>query len=293
MHDEGRVLMDENAKEALMMRRWIGSMLAMLLIGGLAGSAVAQAPTADEILDRMDVESDRLAAGGMISIIRFDNEYGDGTTSSNLFGSLSKPGKSLLYFIEPEDVRGTVFLSVDAEEEDGSARLWLFLPLLGIPKELVSEEERGGSFAGSSISYEQIGGDDVRTDYESVLSGQETLTIGDRTRAAYRLDLTAKKGADVDAIRVVFWVDSEFFTMLKMENYNDLGRLDSTMLVARLDEFEGRLVAGIMIAEDIGDKGRTTVTFEDRRRPDGEIPDDVFSPGSLASFDPAGWGFSL
>ena len=36
--------------------------------------------TADEIMDMMDTEADALAAGSMISIIRFDNIFGDGTT---------------------------------------------------------------------------------------------------------------------------------------------------------------------------------------------------------------------
>ena len=265
-------------------------MLVAVMLAGFA--AIAQAAlTADEILDSMEEESDRLAEGSLISIVRFDNAHADGTTTSNLFGGLSEPGKSLICFMEPEDWKGTLFLSVESGNEDENARLWLYLPLLGIPKELVSEEDRGGSFAGSSLSYEDLGGDDVRKDYNAELIGEETLTIGEFTRTAYVVELAAKPDADVDIVRSVIWLDTEHFTTLKSERYNDLGNLEQTMDVLMLGEFEGRLIADQIIARDVLEGSSTTISFLDRRRPDGEIPDSVFDPDNLASFDPSSWGF--
>lgn len=265
----------------------LGIGMAALLLVGVLASAI----TADEIFDQMDLEADALAEGSMVSTIRFDNTYGDGTTASNLFGSLGKPNLSLIYFIEPTDVQGTIFLTHEAEEEDADNRLWLYLPLLGIPKELVSEEERGGSFAGSSLSYEDLGDDDRRKDYDSVLLGEEDLVIGDMTRTAYKIESTAKPDADVDTIRTVLWIDTEFFIMLKMEGYNDLGNLESTMQVIALGEFEGKLTPNQMLAENITDESSTTVTILDQHRPDDEIADEVFAPENLPAFDPTVWGF--
>ncbi len=262
------------------------TMATVLLIGVLAG-----AMTADEIFDRMDEQADLLAAGSMVSTIRFDNSYGDGTTASNLFGSLGKPDFSLIYFVEPADVQGTIFLTHEAEGADADNRLWLYLPILGIPKELVSEEERGGSFAGSSLSYEDLGDDDRRNDYDAVLLGEEGLVVGDLTRTVYKIESTAKAEADVETLRTVLWVDAEFFIMLRMEGYNDLGNLESTMQVMALGEFEGRLTAEILLAENVTDGSSTTVTILDQHRPDAEISDEVFAPENLPAFDPAGWGF--
>ena len=265
----------------------LGMAMAAVLLFGVLAAAI----TTDEIFDRMDAEADQLAEGSMVSTIQFDNAYGDGTTASNLFGSLGKPNLSLIYFIEPADVAGTIFLTHEAEEADADNRLWLYLPLLGIPKELVSEEERGGSFAGSSLSYEDLGDDDRRKDYDSVLLGEEELVVGDLTRAVYKIESTAKPEADVDTIRTVIWVDIEFFIMLKMEGYNDLGNLESTMQVVKLGEFEGKLTPNEMLAENITDESSTTVTIIDQHRPDAEIADEVFAPENLPSFDPTVWGF--
>ncbi len=263
--------------------------IGLLMVVFLGVLAIGQ--TADEILDRMEAESNAVAEGSLVATIRFENAYGDGTTASNLFGSLSKPNLSLIYFIEPADVRGTILLTREEGTDDEGSHIFLYLPLLGIPKELVSDEERGGSFAGSSLSYEDLGGREDRSDYDAVLLREEELAIGDLTRKAYVIESTAKPGVDTDTPRTVLWIDKEFFIMLKMEGYNDLGRLDSTVEVLALGEFEGRLTADKMLATDASNDSSTTIEFLDRHRPDAEIPDEVFAVDNITSFDPDEWGF--
>jgi len=254
-------------------------------------SIAAVALTADEILDLVDVEADALAEGSMVSIIRFDNVYGDGTTGSNLFGSLSIPNFSLIYFIEPIDVARTIFLTIESDDADVDAQLFLYLPFIGVTKELVSEDERDGSFAGSSLSYSDLGDRDGDNDYESVLLGEEKLVIGDQTRTAYKIESTAKVGADVDNPRNILWIDTEFFIMLKMEAYNDLGNLSSTMDIVELGEFEGKLTANVMLAADVSEGSTTTITILEQRRPETEISQDVFLPENIPAFDAVFWGF--
>ena len=274
-----------------MSKRTLISILTLMMAAVLMWGMLAAAMTADEIFDRMDDEADLLAEGSMVSTIRFDNTYGDGTTASNLFGSIGKPNFSLIYFIEPADVQGTIFLTHETEDEGAENRLWLYLPILGVPKELVSEEERGGSFAGSSLSYEDLGDDDRRNDYDAILLGEEEFVVGDLARTVYKIESTAKAGADVDTVRTVLWIDTEFFIMLRMEGYNDLGNIDTTMQVLALGEFEGRLTAEALLAENVTDESSTTVTILDQHRPEAEIADDVFAPENLTAFDPAVWGF--
>jgi len=271
-----------------MFKKTMGWMMAaaMVLLFGLAAAAL----TADEILDNMEAEADKLAEGSMIGKMQFDNTYRDGTTAGNLFGMLSKPDYALIYFIEPADVAGTIFLTHEIDDGNDS-RLWLYLPLLGIPKELVSDEERGGSFAGSSMSYDELGGGSERDDFVATLLREEDVVVGDETRTAYVLESIAKEGVDTDAPRSIIWVDKEAFLMLKAESYNDLGNLSSTVEVASLTEFEGILTFSAMLSTDVLDESSTLITVVERRRPDAEIGDDVFSPDNLTTFDPAVWGF--
>ena len=248
--------------------------------------------TADEIMDMVDAEADALTSGSMISIMRFDNVYGDGTTGSNLFGSLSIPNRSLIYFMEPVDVEGTIFLTHESDEDDVDAQLWLYLPFIGQAKELVSEDERGGSFAGSALSYSDISDRDGRSDYDAVLLGEEDIVIGDLTRTAYKIESTAKPDVDADNPRSTVWIDTEFLIMLKVESYNDLGNLDTTMDVLALGEFEGKLTVNEMLATNHSDDSTTTITILEQRRPDVEISEDVFLAENLITFDAVLWGFA-
>jgi hypothetical protein len=250
--------------------------------------------TGDEILKKVDEQQDVIMGGNLISIIRFDNVYSDGTTASNLFGALGKkvegqPDKSLIYFKEPEDVRGTIFLSIKPEGED--VRLWLYLPALGSVKELVSEEERSGSFAGSTFSYREVGSRTISDDYTAELVGEEAVTIGDQSYDCYVLELTAKPDAEVDYPTGRSWVGKESWLTLKAEDYNEAGNLERTMEVLELGEFEGHVVANKIIAKNVLDNSSTTISFLERRRPDEEIPDEIFDPDNLPNFDPAEWGF--
>jgi hypothetical protein len=263
--------------------------LLAVLVAVFTGVVALAGLTADEILDRVEEERDLLAERDLISVIRFDNTFSDGTTAYNLFGSLSKTGKSLVYFQEPEDVQGALFLTVDRENED--SRLWLYLPLLGLPKELISEEARGSSFAGSTLSYEDLGGDDRNADYDADLVGEDTLTVGELSRPVYIIRQTAKPQANVDYLTAKTWVDKEYFIVLKSEATNELGKLEQTMDVLMLGEFEGSLTADQITARDVLKGSSTTISFLDRRRPAGEIPNSVFDPDNLASFDPSTWGF--
>jgi len=266
--------------------------LGMTLLSVALLGLTAAALTADEIMDMVDAEADAQAAGSMISIIRFDNVYGDGTTGSNLFGSLAIPNRSLIYFMEPADVAGTIFLTLESEDDDVDAQLWLYLPFIGQAKELVSEDERGGSFAGSALSYSDLGDREGRTDYDATLLGEEDIVVGDLTRTVYKIESVAKPDADVDNPRSIVWIDKEFLIMLKVESYNDLGNLDTTMDVIVLGEFEGKLTTNEMLATNHSDGSTTTITILEQRRPDAEVSEDVFLPENIPAFDAALWGFA-
>ena len=272
----------------------------LLLLGASVVTVVSYSDgelTGDEILDRVEEEGDLAAEGSLITIVRFDNAYSDGTTTYSLFGGLSKlvegqPERTLIYFVEPEDTEGTLFLGIGPVDPEEDTRLFLYLPALGSVKELVSEEQREASFAGSTFSYEDVGGADTEREYEAELLGEAAVTIGETSRSVYLLSLTAKPGADVDYPTGRMWVDKESFIVLRSESYNDLGDLERTMEVLVLGEFEGRVVADELIARDVLEGDSTKITFLERRRPEGEIPDEVFDPENLPDFDPAEWGFA-
>jgi hypothetical protein len=249
--------------------------------------------TGNQILQQVDDQETRISQGSLVSKIRFDNSYSDGTTAYNIFGGISTetpngPKKSLIYFEAPEDVVGTIFLSIKPSPDE-DARMWLYLPALGMAKEIVAEQ-RKQSFAGSTFSYKDIGSRSFADKYSAKLVGEEAVKIGDKSYDCYVLALTAKPDSDADYPTGKAWIDKSSFLMLKSEDYNSDGKLARTMEVLALGTFEGNMVADKMIARNVIDGSSTTITFLERKRPASEIPDSVFDPNNLASFDPSAYG---
>jgi len=274
----------------------VSLILGLVLLLGALLAAVSYSNgqlTGDEILRKVDEQQDIIFGGDVVMTLKFENVYSDGTTAYNVFGGLRKkvegqPDKSLIYFKEPEDVEGTIFLSIKPEGED--ARLWLYLPALGQVKELISEEKHQ-SFAGSTFSRREIGEHKISEDYTGELIGEETVTIGEQSYDCYVVKLTAKPDADVDFPTGKLWVDKENWLALKGEDYNEAGNLERTMEVLKLGEFEGNVVPDVMLAKNVIEGNSTTISFIDRHRPDKPIPDEVFDPDNLQNFDPTAWGF--
>jgi len=277
-----------------MTNRWL-RITAATLIAGLILGGFAVAQTANEILDRMDEEAERMLGDGMIVVLGIHNESDDKTSTDRKMGILQAPNKSLSYFIEPWDWEGSIILSVTAQDEEGKTktRIWFYVPLVYPEgKELINEEERSQGFADSAMSMERMAEEDTRNDdYDSTLIGQETLTIGDQERTAYVIESIAIPDADVDETRSVMWVDAEAYVMLKVEGYNELGVRTTTMNVLELGEFEGTLVTDVIHVDSRTAGVISTYTILEQRRVEGGFPEGVFDSANLPAFDPSEWGF--
>lgn len=276
------------------MKKTSVAVLMVLAIGVLMLGAVAYAAglTGDQILQKIDAHETQASGGSLIRTIRFDNVYADGTTAYNIFGGLSKkapgqPDKLLIYFEQPADVAGTIFLSIKPVGKE--ARMWLYLPALGMVKELIAEQQKQ-SFAGSTFSYKDISSRTLADKFTGKIIGDASVKIGDVTYDCYVLKLTAKPNADVDYPIGKVWIDKTSFLMLKSEDYNADSKLQRTMQVLKVGTFEGNMMADKMIATNVIDKSSTTITFLKRVRPVKPIPDSVFDPDNLASFDPSTYG---
>ena len=185
-------------------------------------------------------------------------------------------------------MKGTIFLAITPDE--GDSRMWLYLPALGSAKELVSEEQEQ-SFAGSTFSYKDIGSaSSMEDDYDAELIGEEAVTVDGKSYDCYVLKLSAKPDADVDYPTQKLWVSKDFWTSLKGESYNEDGKLEITMEVVKLGEFEGNVMADEMFSKNVIEGNSTRMIFLERKRPDGEFPDSVFDSDNLMTFDPAAYG---
>jgi len=274
------------------MRRYLRAMLIVGLASLLAAAAAAaqETLTGDEILARVERQGQQ-QDGSFAAVMVTDTVHPDGSTTSLSSAVFVRSVEDvathmLIYILEPELDRGFTVLVWAVEGED--SRFWVLLPAIGAPKELDAEQQEG-SFQGTTFSYGDFGSEEISSDYTAELLREEAVTVGDASRNAYVLEIHAQPDADVDYPQGTLWIDTEEFLILRGEYVNESGNLASTFSVVALGEFEGDLVANGFVEEEVLTGKRSTTTFTTRIRLD-ELPDEVFDPEQLPSFNPADWG---
>jgi hypothetical protein len=258
-----------------------------LLIG--ASVSVAQQPlTGPQILQKVEEKGSMGGTQGeLISDVKFDIIGKDKKTATNEFRFFSRrkkgePDKLLVAFVKPDDVRGTLFLSIKPENKD--ADLWLYLPALGAVKQLVNTQERKGSFAGSNLSFEDLGsGFKYSESYnadEKVT--EEKIKIADKEYNTYVLTLNVKKEKEKTEDYPVrkLWVEKTEFIVLKSEGYNKTNKLETVFEALALGKFENDTVLDKVLIKNVLDGSQTTITFLARKRP-AQLPDNLFDPNNL------------
>jgi hypothetical protein len=279
---------------------------AALCAAVVLGALCVSAQTADEILDEIEdlfsIGADD--AGGILATMVLHNDYpGDVSSDYSLavFGltdvDSTKPEDAdettyLLMLFLGGDEHGSILLLKTPEDETLDSQMWFYLPALGMTKEIVSDEDQSRSFAGSSMSYGDLGSTgDLRDDYDATILREDTMGVADETFDVWVLELLAKPDADADYGRILLWVSKGDYLTLRMESYGDSDVLEDTMEFRALGEFEGDRLPEVIYSVDLKDETSTTVTISDTRRPDAPLSLDFFDPASFGELNPSVYGF--
>lgn len=107
--------------------------------------------------------------------------------------------KFYVYFHEPADERGTVFMVWKHVGKDDDR--WLYLPALDVVKQIAASDERT-SFMGSDFYYEDVSGRGIEED---------THELVEVTDNAYVVKHTPKKPELVEFDSYTTWIDKTFF----------------------------------------------------------------------------------
>lgn len=265
------------------------AMAGMALLLGAWALQAQQPLTGPQILQKVE-EKGGIGGpeGDLISDMKFDIVGKDKKTATNDFRFFSRrkkgePDRLLIAFVKPDDVRGTLFLSIKPENKD--ADLWLYLPALGAVKQLVNQQERKGSFAGSNLSFDDLGsGFKYSEDYSVAEKVTEEKTkVGDKEYSTYVLTLQVKKEKEKIEDYPVrkLWVEKTEFVILKGESFNKTGKLEQVFEVLALSKFENDTVPDKVLIKNVLDGSQTTISFLTRRRPAHPLPDTLFDPNNL------------
>ncbi|MDH5436890.1 MAG: outer membrane lipoprotein-sorting protein [Gammaproteobacteria bacterium] len=214
------------------MKKW----LALIFILMLPVLVQAETPEEKGLAIAKEVDRRDSAWGNQQTTMRMilKNRHGDESSRQIRNRLLEVKGdgdKTLIVFDEPNDVKGTAFLSyTHATVPDEQ---WLYLPALKRVKR-ISSNNKSGPFMGSEFSYEDINSQEVdKYTYKFLrdekIDGRDSFV--NENRPTYEHS---------GYTRMLVWIDKEYYQPVKIEYYDRKNTLLKTLLYKGYKQYAGR-----------------------------------------------------
>ncbi len=168
-----------------------------------------------------------------------------------------------VYFHEPPDERGTVFMVHKHVGRDDDR--WLYLPALDVVKRIAASDERT-SFVGSHFFYEDVSGRGIEEDHHELVQ---------TTDKYYVLKNTPKDRAKVEFDSYTMWIEKTRFipVRIQFEKNGQVYREANTKKVEPIQDYL-TVTKGSMKDSKIG--GETALEYSNVQY-DLDLPDEIFS----------------
>jgi len=184
--------------------------------------------------------------------------------------------KNFIRFLEPEDIAGTGFLSI--EDKDGKTTQYLYLPALRRTRRIVSSQ-KGRSFVNSDFTYEDMERRNV-DEFEHRIVGKKK--IGDKE--CYILESVPKPGTNTKYSLIRSYVPKDIYLSIKTEFYDKHNELYKILTVEKLEKIQSIWTPMLMVMENLKRKHRTILKVQDVKYNIAGIGDELFTKRNLENW---------
>ncbi len=221
-----------------------------LLCAATADPAKADDPKAREIMQKVDDRDDGDNITSNMEMTLVDKHNQKRTRKIATFSKdKGKDTYRLMFFLYPEDVKDTSFLTYDYDDPARDDDQWLYLPALRKTKRIASSD-KSGSFMGSDLNYSDMTSRNL-DDYDFFLkkemdvNGKKTWMIESIPRnrdvieeTGYTKSLLFVRQDNDYVIRAVHWVkDGDY---IKYVDVKKLEQIDGIWFGTELHVFQKR-----------------------------------------------------
>ena len=189
--------------------------------------------------------------------------------------------RTVLFYLQPANVRDTGFLVWDYADPSEEDDQWLFLPALRKVRR-ISASDRGDYFLGTDFTYEdmKLDGKLAPKDYNYVLLGEESLD-GVLTYKLEGIPKTENIARELGYSRIVSWVNPENW-MITQAEFEDLkGQALKSLRVEDIRQVNGLWTRHQLTMRNHLTEHESKFTFSDVDYTT-PVPDSLFSKQALA-----------
>jgi outer membrane lipoprotein-sorting protein len=217
------------------------AVLALLLLSISPDHARAEeALTAEQIVSNVNAVEDGEFVTRKMQMLMTDRRGQQRSRETISYRKYFGPDKkTVLFFLEPANVKDTAFLIWNYADPAQQDDQWLYLPALRKVRR-VSAADRGDYFLGTDFTYEdmKLDGKFEPLDYTFSLMGEESLD-GVLTYKIEGKPKDSDTGAELGYSRTVSWIDPGTWLLLKAEFYDLKGQLLKSLLATDIRQVDG------------------------------------------------------
>ena len=243
----------------------------------LAAPAIAEGPTADEIIKR---SSENRTVSNSIQQMTLEVFDKSGNSRVRKITSRVKKGPedatwNYVYFDEPEDVAGVQFLSV--ENPKGEDDQWMFMPAIGSANRIAGSS-RKGSFMGTDFTYEDMSIGQAE-DADHTLRESTTITVGGTTFECHVVESIPKPELKSAYTKMVTFVDTTEFMPRQVDLFDKKGEQVKRMTFPNVEKSGDVLVPKLIVMENLkrGTKTHLKVDSYEVNVDPSKLPDEMFT----------------
>jgi len=253
------------------------TLVGLAMLAGGAATAVAQAPSADDIMRRSNAAKyypgEDMRARIVMRLVSPDGrERVRDMAMARRNVQAAGEQRYFIYFNRPPDVRDMALLVWKYPNRDDDR--WLYIPAFKVVRRIAASDKHT-SFVGSDFTYEDVSGREPEDDTHTVL--REEALGG---RAAWVVQSVPKIPADADFSRRLSWIDKTTWLALKEEYYDVRGELARVFTAEEVKEVDGFWTVTKRTMKNAQSGHRTEVVFSEVRY-NRKLAPDVFSERSL------------
>ncbi|GAB4303430.1 MAG: outer membrane lipoprotein-sorting protein [Myxococcota bacterium] len=183
-----------------------------------------------------------------------------------------KGTKKFIRFLEPPDVKGTAFLSLEEKGKETEQRL--YLPAIKTDRRIRSNQ-KNESFMGTDFTYRDMEGRDIEKATHTRLPDDKVGGID-----CYVVESVPKEPEEEGYSRFVIYVGKETKVPIRIKFYDRKGKEFKVLTVKKLNKVEGRWVATESEMVNLQENSYTKLYIQ-KISFDEKIDDEVFTRRNL------------
>ena len=231
--------------------------------------------TGREIMQKVDERPDGDTRKSLMTM-ELINKRGSKRVRSMLSYSkdFGKDKKTIMFFQEPADVKGTGFLTWDYNDDDKDDDRWLYLPAMKKNRRISGTSAKKEYFMGSDFTYDDMGNRDIDADNHKLL--REEMVNG---KECWVLESTPNDKNEQYSKKVA-WICKDNYIAIKVEYYDQQNALQKVLEVDGVKEINGFWTATSMTMNNLQREHKTIIRIESMEY-NMPLDDNLFTVNSL------------